>query len=198
MPFEIAGLLAAGRAEELGTVDLKFTKEELSSLFPQIADKQVIDLLFDRTEGWPVAVQLARLAATRSPNEAELRDFHGDSGHLASYLAEQVVSRVDPELQKFLYFTSNLETFSPSIAADICDIDNADELISRLDPLSTLVVPVSEKGPCFRYHHLFGEFLQNEFSRRYGRDAHIEVHRRASHWYEMHGEMCWGAGACVF
>ena len=189
MPFEIAGLLAAGRAEELGTVDLKFTKEELSSLFPQIADKQVIDLLFDRTEGWPVAVQLARLAATRSPNEAELRDFHGDSGHLASYLAEQVVSRVDPELQKFLYFTSNLETFSPSIAADICDIDNADELISRLDPLSTLVVPVSEKGPCFRYHHLFGEFLQNEFSRRYGRDAHIEVHRRASHWYEMHGEM---------
>ncbi len=189
MPFEIAGLLAAGRAEEIGTAELKFTKNELASLFPQITDQQVIDLLFDRTEGWPVAVQLARLAATRSPNEEELRDFHGDSGHLASYLAEQVVSRVDPELQRFLYFTSVLETFNPGLASEICDIENADELMSRLEALSTLVVPVSEKGPAFRYHHLFGEFLQNEFSRRFGQEALVEVHRKASHWYEVHGEM---------
>ena len=189
MPFEIAGLLASGRAEEIGTAELKFTKDELASLFPHVADEQVIDLLFDRTEGWPVAVQLAGLAATGSPTQEDLANFHGDTGHLASYLAEQVVNRLDSELQRFLFYTSLIETFGPGVASAITEIANVEQQISKLERLGTLVVPVSEKGSSFRYHHLFGEFLQKEFTQRYGNQALAEVHHRASQWHEAHGEM---------
>lgn len=189
LPFDIGALLAAGRADEIGSDALRFTRDELAGMFPDDIDDDAIALLHDRTEGWPVAVQLARLVVADAPTTAHIRHFRGDSGHIATYLAEQIVSGLPEELQEFLCFTAPLERFDASLAAAVVERHAADEMIDRLEPLNALVVRAEGQEATYRYHHLFAEFLQIELRRRHGEDAVAGVHRRASGWFEANGYM---------
>lgn len=189
LPFDIGSLLAAGRADELGTDALRFTKDELASVFPASVGDSSIALLYERTEGWPVAVQLAKLLVADDPAQAHLENLHGHTGHIATYLAEQIVSGLPDELQNFLRFTSPLERFNPQLANAVIEGNSADRMIGLLERLNALVVRAEDKDASYRYHHLFAEFLQTDLRRRHGDAAVVGVHRRASAWFEEHGYM---------
>ena len=111
LPFDIANLLAAGRADELTSEALRFTADELAAVFEQPVSEEALALLLERTEGWPVAVQLAKLLVGDDPSSVRFDNFHGDSGHIATYLADQIVSNLEADLQSFLLQTASLETF---------------------------------------------------------------------------------------
>lgn len=189
LPFDIGALLAAGRADELGSEALRFTKEELAAVFPAGVDSQSIALLHERTEGWPVAVQLAKLVVADSPTELHLERFHGHSGHIASYLAEQIVNGLPKHLQDFLCFTAPLEHFDAELANAVLKRQDAETLIGQLEPLNALVVRAEGEEDSYRYHHLFAEFLRTELRRRHGEAAVAGVHRLASAWFEAKGYM---------
>jgi LuxR family transcriptional regulator, maltose regulon positive regulatory protein len=189
LSFDLGHLLASGRAAELGSDALRFTREELTAVFPTGTSDEVLDLLYQRTEGWPVAVQLAKLLVTDSPTTEHLQNFQGNTGHIATYLTDQIVSGLAPELQQFLCLTSPLESYNAELACAVTQREDARVLMEQLEPLSALVVRIEEKGTTFRYHRLFAEYLQNELHRRNGREAVEGVHRRASLWYETNGYM---------
>lgn len=189
LPFDIAHLLAAGRADELTSEALRFTADELAEVFEQPIGEEALALLLERTEGWPVAVQLARLLVGDDPSNVRFDNFHGDSGHIATYLADQIVSGLEPDLQSFLLQTAPLEHFNDRLAAAVTERPDSLRTIARLEPLGALIVPTVEGGAGYRYHHLFAEYLRNEQRRRFGDAAVDEVHRRASRWYEQNGYM---------
>ncbi|MGQ3081017.1 MAG: LuxR C-terminal-related transcriptional regulator [Allorhizobium sp.] len=189
LPFDIAGLLASGRADTLGSDALRFSKDELTSVFPDDVGEDAIGLLYERTEGWPVAVQLARLLVADGPARSRLENLHGHSGHIATYLAEKILSGLSNELQDFLCFTSPLERFNAELADAVMGRRVSTEMLARLEPLDALVVRAEGDETLYRYHHLFGEFLQTELRRRHGEDAVIDVHRRTSEWFEANGYM---------
>lgn len=189
LPFDIGALLAAGRADELGTEALRFTKDELVSLFPPGVSEGAVSLLYDRTEGWPVAVQLAKLLVIDTPAQTPLENLHGHTGHIATYLADQIVGGLPSELQDFLCFTSPLERFNSPLAAAVTRNPSVDRMIEQLEPLNALVVRADGKDTSYRYHHLFAEFLQTQLRHRHGEEALVNVHRRASVWFEKNGYM---------
>lgn len=189
LPFDIAHLLAAGRADELTSEALRFTADELADVFEQPIGEEALTLLLERTEGWPVAVQLAKLLVGDDRSSVRFDNFHGDSGHIATYLADQIVSNLEPDLQSFLLQTAPLEHFNDRLAADVTERADSLRMIARLEPLGALIVPTVEGGAGYRYHHLFAEYLRNEQRRRLGDAAVDEVHRRASGWYEQNGYM---------
>lgn len=189
LPFDIGALLAAGRAREIGSDALAFTKGELATVFPPGLGEDEISLLYERTEGWPVAVQLAKLLIADSPTISHLQNFRGHSGHIATYLAEQIVSGLSKELRAFLCLTSPLERFNVQLADAVTGKTSAGKMIDQLSRLDALVVREEDVDTYYRYHHLFAEFLETELRREYGEEAAIAVHQNASQWYEASGQM---------
>lgn len=189
LPFDIGALLASGQAEELTSETLRFSREELASVFQPTTDSEALSLLYDRTEGWPVAVQLAKLVVTDTPNKGHFDKFHGHSGHIATYLAEQIVSGLPDELQDFLCYTSVMERFTAELADAIRGKRDSETLLSNLEPLNALVIRAEGNDSSYRYHHLFAEYLQKDLRRRFGEEGVTQVHRRASEWFEQKGYM---------
>jgi LuxR family maltose regulon positive regulatory protein len=97
-------LRAQGELCEIRADDLRFDANEAAELLPLLSRDQ-LGQLRDRTEGWPVALQLARLWLSAKPERlALLGTFSGRTSEVGEYLAERVLadlperscSRYDP------------------------------------------------------------------------------------------------------
>jgi LuxR family transcriptional regulator, maltose regulon positive regulatory protein len=99
-PLPLARLRAEGRVLEIGPDDLAMNHHELTTILENAelsADPAEVGELLERTEGWPVALQLAVLASrTRGGHRAKAVALPGDDRFLVDYLQVVVLSRVSP------------------------------------------------------------------------------------------------------
>ncbi|MFC7051056.1 helix-turn-helix transcriptional regulator [Emcibacter nanhaiensis] len=182
--------LASGQAMELGAEELRFSREETRAALSDTLPEETLDLLFSRTEGWPVAIQLARLLMMGEGNDpAALSQFHGGSGHIATYLTDQVVATLPDDVQAFLMQTSILERFNASLADVVTDRKDSWKILKALEPLQALILPLDDRHYWFRYHHLFADCLQELLRNSFGPADIAELHARASCWYEKEGDI---------
>lgn len=63
---------------------------------------------------------------------------------------------------------------------------NGETTLVHLDQINLFIVPLDNERKWYRYHQLFAEFLQNRL-RLTRRDSLLDLHHRASLWYEIHG-----------
>ena len=187
--LDLSRLLAAGTAAEIDTDLLRISRQDVDKLLDGPIDTQTADLLYAKTEGWPVALQLARFLL-RSDDEAltNLRKFKGDSGHIAAYLTEQVLCTVTAEQRSFLLKTSMLERFDAALADAVTGRTDSRDMLADLEHLNALLVPLGEPKSWFRYHHLFAEYLQDQHHRQYGTEVR-QLHLNASDWFEQSGDL---------
>ncbi|MFC3051884.1 helix-turn-helix transcriptional regulator [Kordiimonas pumila] len=184
--IDCATLIASGLAVELGTDNLRLTKDEAIEAIDSNLSETDFSSLYDKTEGWPVAVQLAKLGS------GNLRDFSagklGNSNNfIASYLTEQVVDALDDEEKNFLLYTSTLERFNESLVNHVLENDNAWMTMEKLSALTAFIIPMDKEGSWYRYHHLFGEYLYE--SLRKSAPAVISgLCLRASEWHLQNGQ----------
>ncbi|HLT91123.1 MAG TPA: LuxR C-terminal-related transcriptional regulator [Woeseiaceae bacterium] len=183
----IAQRLVSGRAIEIDADMLRFSEEETRAVVdPSLTDDQ-LKVLFERTEGWAVAVQLARLTlgSSRSIDHA-LAGLSAQGSHLAGYLADQVLSGLDEDLLDFMTKTAVLERFNAPLANAVCGRNDAWSILNRLEPLQSLLVPLDDRKEWFRYHHLFADHLQVVLQRR-APESIAGLHLRASEWHAAQG-----------
>jgi LuxR family transcriptional regulator, maltose regulon positive regulatory protein len=196
--LDVPRLMASGLAMEFGAEFLRLSREELAEAFDRPMTRDEADIVFGRTEGWFVAVQLARLLIREGDSiQSCLQRFKGDSGHVANYLAEQVLSNLEEPLFSFLVRTSILESLCASLADAVLMRSDSLEMLRRLEPLNALLVPLSEMPGWYRFHHLFAECLHDILLRRHGTEI-PELHLRAADWFERQGnvsETVYHAGA---
>lgn len=180
-------MLAAGRATEIDADALRFSLDETRGLMDPRASDRDVTAVFERTEGWAVAVQLARLAFAGDRHmDLALGRLTGHSGHFASYLTDQVLANLAPDLVDFLMQTAILERFNAPLANAVCDGMDSWAMLKRLEPLYSLLMPIDDRGEWFRYHHLFAEYLQNLLRRRCP-DRLETLHGRACEWLRAQG-----------
>ena len=67
--FSVAHLCATGLGIEIDAETLRFSDGEMQQVLSGIDDPQLVERLKTSTEGWPVAVQLARLAYGRGQRQ---------------------------------------------------------------------------------------------------------------------------------
>ena len=119
-----------------------------------------IDVLVERTEGWPAALVLAWLwlRTVEDPARA-VRAFGGDNRFVADYLSGEVLAALDEDDRAFLHGAAVLGEFT----AELCDavLDRTDSA-ARLAELehSNLFVSRLERGGWFRIHSLFAEYAR--------------------------------------
>jgi LuxR family maltose regulon positive regulatory protein len=178
----VADLAARGLATVLDARDLVLTRAEVGAIFgPEISEAE-ISILHERTEGWAVALQLARLWLNRATNRSErIRAFSVRCGELAHYLLEQVLNDLTPEFQSFLLDTSILERFNAELSDAVRDQSDSRALLQSLAHFDALLVPLDPEREWFRYHHLFADFLRQYLASQDPERA-ATLHARAARW----------------
>ncbi|MGH4023635.1 MAG: LuxR C-terminal-related transcriptional regulator [Pseudonocardiaceae bacterium] len=190
-PLPLARMRAAGSVVELRMDDLRFTREEVSRLTvrsggPRLPDAD-LDILVDRTEGWPAVVHLAvRLLKEEQDPAAFLRCFRGDNRYVVDYLEEEVLRHVPDEVQRFLVSTAILDRFTARLCDAVADITNSGDLLNAAERSNLFLVPLDDVRTWYRYHYLFGQTLRARLARTEP-DLESTLHRRAGTWYEQHG-----------
>jgi LuxR family maltose regulon positive regulatory protein len=181
---------AGGKLAEVRARELAFTVDEAQGLLVELGHvelgREELEILVERTEGWPAALVLAGLwlRTVDNPRKA-VREFGGDQRFVAEYLSNEVLASLDDELGSFLLGAAVLGRFT----ADLCDgaLDRSDSasLLDRLER-SNLFILRLERGGWFRIHSLFAEFAAARLA-SIDSGAAERIHRRAAEWLRSRG-----------
>ena len=123
----LAAWRARGEVLELGRNDLAFGPPEVDALFRDVYGVPLSPAeaaaLADRTEGWPIALQLAwqglRSGAARDIG-ALLAAGSQSTSALFDYLAHELLDRQPPEIAAFLLMTAVLRDLTPEACEAVC------------------------------------------------------------------------------
>ena len=79
-PISLPEMLAAGMAQVIDADNLRFSLDETRSAIGDESDviSEGIKVLYQKTEGWPVAVQLAKLAIGTNANDPGFSSMESD------------------------------------------------------------------------------------------------------------------------
>jgi LuxR family maltose regulon positive regulatory protein len=192
-PLPLARLRARGELVEVRSADLRFTREEAAAYLagPMGLSLTPADVatLADRTEGWAAALQLAGLSLQDrdDPGDAVAR-FAGDDRFIVDYLADEVLARQPGEVRDFLLSTSVLDRLTGPLCDAVTGRSGGTARLVALERANLFLVPLDDRRQWYRYHHLFADVLRVHLSER-DRDQIDELHRRASLWFEAHGDV---------
>lgn len=177
--WSLASLKARGLLHQVDASDLVLSLSEASQILGASMDRSALTIVHSRTEGWAVAVQLARLWFLRGKGSSnDLQAFSGRVADVAEYLAEQILENMPQECREFLIETSLLERFNAELADAVRGRNDSGELLERLSHFDALLVPLDAGRTWFRYHLMLSEFLSPRLDRRRAG----EIHRAAAAW----------------
>jgi LuxR family maltose regulon positive regulatory protein len=189
--LRLAWLRAGGALAEVRERDLAFTPAEAHELLVERGGLELgsdeIELLVDRTEGWPAALVLAWLwlRAADDPNAA-VRAFGGEHRLVADYLSRVVLAGLEDDRRSLLHGAAVLGEFTAELCDAVLDrTDSADEL-AELERSNYFVLPL-ERGGWFRIHTLFADYARAELA-ALEPGAEIRIHRRAAEWLRSQGK----------
>jgi ATP/maltotriose-dependent transcriptional regulator MalT len=188
--LRLARLRAAGELVEVRGDELAFTPAEAGELLVALGrldlGAEEIEMLVERTEGWPAALVLAWLwlRSVEDPARA-VRAFGGDNRFVVDYLSGEMLSSLDRETCAFLYGVAVLGEFTAEMcdavlgrsdsAAKLVEVEHSNQFVSRL-----------ERGGWFRIHSLFAEYAKTQLAPLEPDDPAL-IHRRAALWLRSQG-----------
>ena len=183
--IDLARNVVSGRIKEIGSKELLFDYNEARDALGSAYTQTAFQLIYEKTEGWPVLVSMARLLSERN-SDAEIFASHlaGGDVYITSYLTDQVIKSLPEDAKTLLIKTSILRTFNADLANAVCDTSNASYLIGELAELRPLLCPVNENQEVYRCHNLLREYLQGLIDPDERFDKKL-LYLRAAKWYEQ-------------
>ena len=184
--FRCSGLKINGLVQEYSADDLRFSTEEARQILATNASEQDIATLMERTEGWAMALQMARSLLRDQASLADVvRRLSGATGDIADYFAQQVYQDLPDDIRRVLLRTSIVERFNADLANCLSERIDCLDLLERLKQQHSLIISAGRERVWYRCHHLFAEFLRNVLERTEP-DGLYALHLRAAEWYERH------------
>ncbi len=186
----LAQLRARGALAELRARELAFSVEEARELIIERAgidlEAEEVELLRERTEGWPAALFLAAywLRGVDDPHLAA-REFRGDHRFVADYLSREVIGSLDDDTRWLLLRASVLGRFTAPLCDAVFGRSDSASVLVELERSNFFLVRLEHEG-WFRVHPLFAEFAGFELA-SLDPGAATEIHRRAAGWLLSHG-----------
>ena len=190
--------LMVGRTQVQGLSfeELAFHPEEVKDLYrikyqQEMSDQEAEKAVKD-SEGWITGLLLSAEAIGQGFID------HGRAARAAGidlydYLARQVLDQQSVEMQDFLLRTSLMEEFNEVLCQQTLGEPAGKlswgQLIQQLLHKNLFIQPVESHGTWLRYHHLFRDFLQQQYRKLHPGPAEdlllklVEVYRD-QHWYE--------------
>ena len=175
-----------GEVCQLATEDLAFAPKESEQFLngaKQLGlNAKLVDALASRTEGWVAGLQLASLAlAGRTDAEAFIEEFSGTDRDVTDYLGEAVLDQQSDDVRRFLLWTSLLGRMNAALINAVLEIETAQAMLEYVEVRNLFVIPLDRERNWYRYHHLFGDFLNVQLAKEYPGIAK-EIYQRALDW----------------
>ena len=190
----VARLRARGQLTELRAADLRFTRTETAEFLNQAMGLDLpadqVAALEARTEGWAAGLQLAAISLQGRQEAGEfITSFTGSNSFVADFLMEEVLRRQPENTVRFLLRTSVLDR----LCGPLCDAltgapaGSGQETLEHLERANLFLVPLDSDRRWYRYHGLFADLLRQR-RQRGGKEGEMDLHLRASKWYEDNGQ----------
>ena len=174
---------ARGELAELRASELAFTTAEARELLVDRGglrlDDEQIEVLRNRTEGWPAAMYLAALwLRTVKDLDRAVLEFGGEHRYVAEYLSHEVLAALDTDHRSLLLRVAVLGGFTAELCDEVLGRTDSAARLAELEE-SNMFVQSLERGEWFRVHPLFAEFAAAQLASE-DPGAAIEIHRRAA------------------
>lgn len=161
--FGIAQMMARNQVLRLGVEAVRFDRGMSCAFLQQrlgeVLSHSQMELLHERTEGWPALLQLATLIAGEGDVNQGLERFSGTSDALSGYLLEEVFGDLPGELRDFLTDVAQLPFFSAQLADAARERTDSQALIARIRSHNLLLQDLGSDGYWYRLHDLFRDWL---------------------------------------
>jgi LuxR family maltose regulon positive regulatory protein len=189
----LANLRARDELVEIDQTELRFSEREIKTFLGSLVGSPGrVDWpndLYQKTEGWPIALQTVRRWVSEGASIDETIDhLTGRSSDFSDYFLEQVFDNLSEDVQSFLLKTSILERVTGALANLLCGTTDAWETLEDLERRDLFVQSLDRERSWYRYHRLFSEFLQERLRR--GFEGLVpELHESASAWFYEQGHV---------
>lgn len=166
-------MIARDEFLELGSDQLRFTKEEIRRLFRSLYSITLRDEDLQRvekySEGWPVSLRLMLqssnyLEGIRSSEHTRMviSNYLQSQVSLFNYFAQEIFFQEPSRVRDFLLDCSVFEWLSPGLCDAVTGRKNAARLLSDLTKRNAFIVRIPEHG--YRFHNLFRDFLSSKLT----------------------------------
>jgi LuxR family maltose regulon positive regulatory protein len=187
----LARLRARAELVEIRAADLRFTPEEATDFLAHrmgvalsMAD---VEMLVERTEGWPAALQLAGLSLVgRADVAGFVREFAGTHRFVLDFIGEEVLAHLRPDIGEFLLRTSVLDRLTGPLCDALTGRTDGREMLEGLERANLLLFPLDDERRWYRYHRLFADLLRARLA-GVNPGGPAALHGTAADWYEAHG-----------
>ncbi len=122
------------------------------------------EALHQQTEGWPAGLAACGIAMSNSPNSGAPLIPSGRRREIADCGRGGAAQQSD-EVRAFLVRIAFAQTVQRPTLRCNARPGRVAELLDRLDRIHLFVVPLDDERGRYRFHHLFGELLNDQFER---------------------------------
>jgi len=190
-PLRQHRLRMSGQLCELRDEDLYFSLDESRALLANFGvevDAGQLELLHQRSEGWPAALQMAALSLRGASDPGRIaRALEVRSHTIADYFIAEVLDQQPPEVVQFMLDTSILGQLNPAACAAVTGRHDTAAMLRRIDTAHLFLVALDDGQETFRYHRLVRQVLHAELRAR-DRDRELLLHQRAAEYFEQAGD----------
>ena len=187
----ILKLTARREVAGLGNDDLRFNAQEIKELLAANYNMSIpedeAERLAVESEGWITSILLSTHTLWKGLLQAIIR-AKGSGEQVYAYLAEEVFEQQPMEVQEFLKASSILAVMDADLCNEVLGLENSAEMLDLIEARNLFVSKLEGEMPCYKYHHLFREFLISRFAP--GEQARLgELHHRGGRTLEERGDV---------
>lgn len=186
----LSRLIVNNKALILKADDLRFSPKEAESFFTFSSELKInsdeLDIIYQRTEGWPAALQLFRLSLVNPSIRQSLESLSSYRlNDLAEYLAENVLLLQSPKTQEFLLYTSVFTKISAPLCDAIFDWHDSQQTLFFLEKSGLFLRAIDTNYHWFKYHSIFATFLSEQLKEKLP-EIFLSTHQLAAQWFVAH------------
>jgi LuxR family maltose regulon positive regulatory protein len=190
-PLRLQRMRVDGELREIRDRDIYFSLDdsrELMANFDVHLAEADLNLLHQRTEGWPAALQMATLSLRGAADPDRVAEALDVGTHaITEYFVDEVLDEQPPEVAQFMLATSVLGELTAEACVAVTGRSDAAGLLRHVEAAHLFLVGLDEARTSFRYHHLVSQTLRAELRARDPVHERL-LHLRAAEWFESGGD----------
>lgn len=180
------------RVEILDERNLRFTMNETIEFFsgrPEVSADDVVEM-HRKTAGWPAALHFCRQECDDSVvRGGGASAVSGVTQGILDFLAADVFSQLEPDLQESLLSICLPETLCGELAEHLLGLDLGEghQFLIRLEQTGLFLSRIPEGEGWYRIHAVFRAFLNSQLIKRRPAEDIVELQEDIADWMLTHG-----------
>ncbi len=195
LEIDLSSLIVKREAVVISERELAFTDDETSTLYRNFFNSSLSDvelgLLQNKIEGWAAGLVLFIFSLNHHKETnvvQQLNRLNCGTHFFEEYIEENIFKLLPAETRVFLIQTSILSRLEVGLCNQLLGIDNAEEILNRLEKCHLFTFVSDHQHQTYYYHHLFRDFLKNKLKQQIDPGSLNQLYHRIARLWEERNE----------